>query len=513
LTIIRRILNDELFMVQNKHIIKITTVFLSIIVGALLAARPGQAQDDLPAPDPRFGAVETYHAPEAADEARVGWTRIILYWSELERQGPDDWNVFHAPMDRIDREIAGGREVVGMLLHTPAWATDGTVGTGVPKGLYLPVDDPDNLWAAFVRKVVGIYRGHIDRWIIWNEPDIPIDVYGAQWEGTITDYYQLVKVAYLAAHQANPDVKIHLGGLTYWHNRTYLHDLLAIASADPTAAEHGDYFDVVSAHIYFQPDTTQEMIGSIQQALADFGLDRPIWINETNAPPFDDPTHPWDTPLFPVTQQMQTAFLLQEFALAMSQGVDRIAVYKWIDQPPVPAGQDAYGMLRQDGDPRPALAAFKVITRYYAGTEATLHIEQNEMHEVVLARGEHTTRVMWARSGLPVVMLIPALSASGMWVEQDGTETTAAPTLGYYLFVLKGTTCMEGFGCFIGGPPRLLVEEAPADLSPGGRAGWSFSVTSRTLIVYGTAGVVVLAMAALLWWQWVKRRLKQRASQ
>ncbi|MBN1313785.1 MAG: hypothetical protein JXB30_20450 [Anaerolineae bacterium] len=496
----------------HKSIVRVTSVFLSIVLIALFASRPGYTQDDLPSPDPRFGAVETYHAPELADEVGVGWSRILFYWSELEREGPDDWNEFHAPMDRIDREIEGGREVVGMLLHTPAWATDGTPGMGVPRGLYLPIDDPGNVWASFVRDVTNAYRGRVDRWIIWNEPDIPLDTYGAQWEGTIADYYQLVKVAYLAAHEINPDVHIHLGGLTYWHAKNYLHDFLAVAGADPTAAEHDYYFDVVSAHIYFQPDTTQEIVGSLRQALTGFGLDRPIWINETNAPPYDDPTHIWDEPLFPVTQEMQTSFLLQEFALALAEDVERIAVYKWIDQPPPLPGSDVYGLLRADGDPRPAMAAFQVITRHYTGVESTLHIDEPEMHEVVLARGACTTRVMWARSGLPVVVVIRALSASGKLVEQDGREAQVSPFLGYYIFILRGTTCMPGFGCFIGGPPLLLVEEAAADLSPGTPAGWSFSVTSRTLIIGGSAGLGLLGIAAFAGYRLKKRYLKRRSS-
>ena len=69
---------------------------------------------------------------------------------------------------------------------------------GVPRGLYLPIDDPNNLWAAFVRKVVKRYAGRIDHWIIWNEPDIEPPDDGIQWGGTVADYYQLVKVAYQA---------------------------------------------------------------------------------------------------------------------------------------------------------------------------------------------------------------------------------------------------------------------------------------------------------------------------
>ena len=48
-------------------------------------------------------------------------------------------------------------------------------------------DDPNNLWATYVRQVADYYgpRG-VHHWIIWNEPDIAPDVYGHEFSGTIT---------------------------------------------------------------------------------------------------------------------------------------------------------------------------------------------------------------------------------------------------------------------------------------------------------------------------------------
>jgi hypothetical protein len=209
----------------------------------------------LPQPRSALWDHQAYLAPDLADAANVGWERIIFYWSEIERDGPTV-ELVPRPMSRLDGEIARRREIVGLIAHTPAWATDGIEGAGVPNGLYLPLDDPRNYWAQYVRYLVTVYGDRVHHWIIWNEPDIPLDAFGAQWQGTTADYYQLVKVAYLAAHQVDPEVRIHLGGLTYWHNPNYLHEYLTAASQDPTAAQYGYYFDVVSVHVYFKPETT-----------------------------------------------------------------------------------------------------------------------------------------------------------------------------------------------------------------------------------------------------------------
>ncbi|MFQ5814860.1 MAG: hypothetical protein ACE5I2_16905, partial [Anaerolineae bacterium] len=143
-------------------------VCLGLLIPVIWIGKPASA---LEPPDPRFGAVEAYDAPDQATLAGVGWERVIFWWYQLQPNGPEDWNGQYFPDEILDRERAQGREVVGLLNNTPHWATDGDPLRGVPRGLYLPHDDPNNLWAAFVRRVVSHYAGRIDHWIIWNEPD------------------------------------------------------------------------------------------------------------------------------------------------------------------------------------------------------------------------------------------------------------------------------------------------------------------------------------------------------
>jgi len=454
-----------------------------------------QAQQSPPTPDPRFGTIEAYYAADQADAALVGWERIIFYWSEIERNGPDDWNWFHAPNERINDEIARGREVVGLIAHTPKWATDGIEGAGVPRGLYLPIHDPSNYWAQYIRYLITVYGDRVHHWIIWNEPDIPLDTFGAQWQGSNADYYQLVKVAYLVAHEVQPDVVIHLGGLTYWHNSNYLNEFLTAASTDPTAAANGYYFDVVSAHIYFKPETTMIIAGSLQDTLHKFGLEKPIWINETNAPPYDDPAQLWDKPVFKVTQDDQASYLLQEFALALSMSVERIGVYKWVDEPAPDPGFEPYGLLRHDRSTRPAFEAFKVITTHYAETEEAVRYERPEMWTVILNRGAKTTRVFWARGTSPTVAVVPALAGSAVRVDQTGTARDVYPVLGYYVLWLDAASCTNGSECLMGGHPVLLVEEASADFNRPEtlRPRLDTDLTPKKRVALGAVGLFVLA--------------------
>ncbi|MGG7379635.1 hypothetical protein ACQ7B2_13085, partial [Escherichia coli] len=78
------------------------------------------------------------------------------------------------------------------------------------------------------------------------------------WDGTISDMYQLVKVGYQAVKKANPQAKVVLPGLTYWWDKEgyrplYLARFMEAAAHDPTAAQNGDYFDIVDVHQYSNP--------------------------------------------------------------------------------------------------------------------------------------------------------------------------------------------------------------------------------------------------------------------
>ncbi|MGD2105689.1 MAG: hypothetical protein PVJ55_11315, partial [Anaerolineae bacterium] len=438
-------------------------------------------------PDGRFGAVEAFRDPAAASEAGVGWDRALFYWSELQPGGPEDWNGYHVPDDWLQLAAQEGREVIGLLKHTPAWATDGVPGCGVPRGLELPVDDPNNLWAAFVRRVVGVYRDRVNHWVIWNEPDIDSATYGNEWCGSIESYYRLLKVGYLAAHEVDPDVRIQLAGLTFWHDRDYLHRLLGLMVQDPSAAAHDYYFDVVTLHIYFQTESVPYIINEAKSALGDYGLSKPIWVNETNASPDSDPEWRLVRPRWRVSLDEQASFLLQSFALALSAGAERVAVYKLKDVG-LPPGGEPFGLIRPDGSRRPAFDAYKLITSHYAGTISGRE-DRHGLYEVVtLERGKLTTRVVWARTANDASISLATLAPSARLIDQRGNEQLIEADNGVYRLTLPGARCADEYlGCIIGGPTYLLVEDTSIPGATATPAVTPTVVVSPTVVMSTTA--------------------------
>ena len=218
-------------------------MLLALVLVPAAAGRADQAPP--PARDRRFGIAAASLNPPAMLRLAAGSDRVVLPWQALQPNGPDDWNITYFPDALLQQELRAGVDVVGLLQDTPAWARrDPAAGpASVPSGLDLAWNDPGNTWGRFVGSIVARYRGRINYWIIWNEPEFrPTDQGGTYvaFAGTDADYYRLLKVAHQAAKAADPGATIVLGATSYWIDRTsgrrqFLDRMLDLAEADPEA--------------------------------------------------------------------------------------------------------------------------------------------------------------------------------------------------------------------------------------------------------------------------------------
>ena len=437
----------------------------AVVCGWLLsAALPAAAQP--PTPDHRFGVVQAFLNTEAANEAGVGYSRIVMRWDLIQPASIDDWKPANVPDPFIAEELASGREVVAVLMGTPPWAS--ADGSDNPKAV------PNmSYWERFVRHMAQQYQGRINHWVIWNEPDVwDPDHPGSTWNGTEADYFLLLKTAYLAIKDVDPEMQVHLAGLTYFwdqqYDRTqYLARLLDQILADPEAPQHGYYFDAVVYHLYYKPFQAPKIIGEVQSILGERGImAKEIWINETNAPPSDDPLEPPRmAPRYLVSQDEQRSFVFQEFSLAFAAGANRVEFYKLRDEADY-AGE-AYGMLRVDGSRRPVYDAFKVMTTYLRDFQSAQWESFGDVQVVTFDRGGTTTTVLWTTGRSATSFIIHAIAPTASLVDESGNVSSLAADEGLYTIMLPGAVCTDPTECFIGGPVRLLVEDG----SPGARAG------------------------------------------
>lgn len=433
--------------------------------------------------DMKFGVAEAFHAPAQAQAAGAQWERIVFWWSALQPSGPNSWNNFYlGPYDYfLKRERNRGFDVVGVILNTPAWAaTDQkNPSTAVPVGLYKAWDDPENTWGQFIRKLVSHYKGDVDTWIIGNEPDIrPEDPNHAYftWQGSVEDYAQLLKVAYLNAKAVNPNATIVTAGLTYWTDKQagrpqFFERMLAAISKDPQAAQYNYYFDIAALHLYIDPRQLYTVPVEFREIMRKYGISKKIWVTEANVAPYDDR----DAGILSrsdmrVSLEEQAAFILQAFAYGSAAGVERIGIYKMRDSSGEPVNGQA--LMRSDGTIRPAYIAYQVAAEYFSHADSVTltHDQDSDVDRIVFDEGNRRVTALWTFSAKPQQVKIPVWGTSAFLINQEGQKLAVGAFEGQYVLRLDPATANTDQNnpthYLIGGKPLLLVEDHATPTTP-----------------------------------------------
>jgi len=484
--------------------------------------------------NPRFGLCFVTSAEERSDDARysraistgASWDRFPLYWQNIEKSpGQFDWSNADAA---IAGDVAKGFRTLAILMGTPnQFATASYTGPGpqvgekpqimlaagelraqdlvatsansAPAGLDNPVFadgtdtpapgkaiNPGNPWANFVYRTVQRYKpggslatqagwpagAGVSHWEIWNEPNMSFF-----WSGTVSQYYRLLKVAYLAAKQADPGCTVVLGGLANWPSPgPWLASLLSIMDTDPSGAAYGRYFDVLAQHGYSR---STEILGFLQtdrQLLAQHGLSKPLWVTELGVPVWNDYPGPTNDPKSPyrATTEEQAAYVIQSFAYSLYAGAQEVFHFQLHDDCGNGPG-DAWGLFRNpptavcspsNTAARPAFRAYQVMAQRFRDATPLWRQTPNNDTEFIAFYSKGTGQrliVMWATQGHAVDAHIPASAASATLLDIYGNATTLQPANGYYSLRLPAATNQNlpnSSEYMIGGLPYILVENA-----------------------------------------------------
>lgn len=175
---------------------------------------------------------------QLVQDAGFRWVKQELPWREIEGQakGAWQWQTPDRIMDQID---AHGLKVIVRLGSQPAWASS----TPLPG-----ISPPDNLqdFYDYVFAVASRYRGRVEAYQIWNEPNL-----AREWGSRPPDpagYVELLRAGYRAVKNADPGAIVISAGLapTTRHDSEAMPDIYFIqAMYDAGAAA---YFDALGVH-------------------------------------------------------------------------------------------------------------------------------------------------------------------------------------------------------------------------------------------------------------------------
>jgi hypothetical protein len=239
---------------------------------------------------------------DRAAELGVSVVRVDVPWDWLEWTAPgvEGWN--DEENRRLDAFVDAAQQrslqVLAVVQDTPCWASSDPGKVCTPTEMRYnwrePPTNPSD-FADFLTRLVGRFRGRIQYWEIWNEPNLP-----HFWpRPDPVAYTRLLQAAYPAIKAADPAATVLAGALSPidWGDDGY--PTLAFVDA-MYAVGAKDSFDALSFHPYssgppLAPDSSVapihrflRSVPALHERMLAAGDPRPIWITEAGwatAPP------------------------------------------------------------------------------------------------------------------------------------------------------------------------------------------------------------------------------------
>jgi polysaccharide biosynthesis protein PslG len=280
------------------------------------------------------------------------WARISIQWQawETSRGSYDPWEV-----ERADRAVAlcnaRGIHLLVDVYNAPGWAA-GTNGAGEGN---VPRNMAD--FADFMRYVSSRYKGRVEAYEVWNEPDIQ-----RFWSPgpNAAAYARLLESGYDAVKSVDPGALVVSGGLSWDYGRpnSFLSQMYA-------AGAKGS-FDVLGIHDY--PDesiatglsTWPNGFSGARVDELSHGDSKPIWITE-----FGLNTAAGSSGWQPgVTPDRQAALVTRAFDLAAAAPWVQVLFYynlrnDWWSHDDPTSMEAQFGLMTTNFEKKPAYYAFQ----------------------------------------------------------------------------------------------------------------------------------------------------------
>ena len=286
--------------------------------------------------------------------AKVQWLRVDVPWFfvEPEASGERVPSMVRRANFIVDQARKRGFRIMMTLHGAPDWATEGEGNRGPPADLAS--------FARFAGWAARHFRGRVQAWEVWNEPNHP-----DYWHGTPADYAALLKAAYPRLKGPNPKAMVVTGASV--HND--YHWLREVYEAGAQGS-----FDVLGVNPYMAPADlppetpdngqiwTMAAVSHMRDLMVEFGdRKKPIWFAEFgwSSHPNDGTEENWQKG---VSQQTQADYLVRTLRYVACEHpyVKKAFWYAAINRKPLPnpdkgdIQRENFGLLRWDLTRKPA---------------------------------------------------------------------------------------------------------------------------------------------------------------
>jgi len=192
------------------------------------------------------------------DEFSAVWIRTTARWSGIERQkGVWDFEYWDA---YVEKAKAAGKKIILILAFDNPWLYSNSKERRDLTEREIPY------FTEYVEQMVNRYRGLVDAFEIWNEPNWFF------WKGSNRHFYALSSAAAKKAKETDQNAVI-LEGATFRVHRRFLRGMFRSG-----AFEHSDG---ISLHPYARDALhTVKQVDKLRKIMEEFSYDKPIWITE-----------------------------------------------------------------------------------------------------------------------------------------------------------------------------------------------------------------------------------------
>lgn len=203
-----------------------------------------------------------------------GWIRDEIYWSEVKTSS--GYSVPEYAENYVNKVTSDGKKVLLIL---------GFGHSDYDSGAFPTSDAAVEAYAEYCKFMAEHFKGKIDTFEIWNEPDLYTKADGSEVTGK--DYAKLVIAAHNAITAVQPEATVVVGALTEAiGSEDFLREMLAVEGIEKC-------IDVLSVHPYantgyyadentYRPNRNILLnVNIVKKALDDAGLENiPVWITE-----------------------------------------------------------------------------------------------------------------------------------------------------------------------------------------------------------------------------------------
>lgn len=299
------------------------------------------------------------------------WERLYTYdpvettlkFLKLSGASVIRWDVGFSPEETtiLRKVIAAGFTPLPIISH---WGRFGAYTYGCQE--YSKENTPKDIsekWARFhippefrmfAENVYRLVRAvpECRTWEMANEPQF--------WRTVGEDYAQFLRAGYLAVRQANPAASVIMGdaGSIYepmFRNRAF------------------EYCDAIAVHLYgfmvsspwWCPPGRFQLV---KTALRKYGSRKlPFWITETNATTYSA-RHLVPVKTLRESERYQALHVPKALAGGIALGAEKVIYYNYRNVP-TQYMESEFGIVDEDGRPKPAFAAFRTTCRLLGGAE------------------------------------------------------------------------------------------------------------------------------------------------